>query len=72
VSLIVRLAADLISWVGLAIRPRRSLEAEILFQHRQLAQYVERGAKPRRIDPVKRVLLALFSRFFARGIRYFL
>jgi putative transposase len=63
-SLIVRLVADLISWVGLAIRPRRSLEAEILFLRRQLAQYIERGAKPRRIDPVTRVLLALLSRFF--------
>jgi len=31
---------------------------------RQLALYVERGVKPRRIDPVTRVRLALLSRFF--------
>ena len=30
---------------------------------RPLALYVERGAKPRRIDPVTRVRLALLSRF---------
>ncbi len=58
-SIVVRLAADLIEWVGLAVRPRKSLEAEILFLRRQLAQYLERGAKPRRVDPVTRVSLAL-------------
>ena len=63
-SIVVRLAADLIGCVGLAVRPRKSLEAEILFLRRQLAQYVERGAKPRRVDPVTRVSLALLSRFF--------
>ena len=62
--IVVRLVADLIGWVGLAVRPRKSLEAEILFLRRQLAQYVERGAKPRRVDPVTRVSLALLSQFF--------
>jgi putative transposase len=51
-SIVVGLAGDLIAWIALAVRPRKSLEAEILFLRRQLAQYVERGAKPRRIDPV--------------------
>ena len=68
-SIVVRLAADLIGWVGLAVRPRKSLEAEILFLRRQLAQYLERGAKPRRVDPVTRVSLALLSRFFDWGMR---
>ncbi|MGA2366404.1 MAG: hypothetical protein ABSG12_13035 [Steroidobacteraceae bacterium] len=36
----------------------------LLFLRRQLAQYVERGAKPRRINPVTRVCLALLSRLF--------
>src|SRR5271165_6077721 len=63
-SIVVGLVGDLIAWIGLAVRPRKSLEAEILFLRRQLAQYVERGAKPRRLDPVTRVRLALLSRFF--------
>ena len=62
--IVVKVVGDLIAWVGLALRPRKSLEAEILFLRRQLAQYVERGAKPRRIDPVTRVYLAVLSRFF--------
>ena len=62
--IVVGVVGDLIAWVGLALRPRKSLEAEILFLRRQLAQYVERGAKPRRIDPVTRVCLAVLSRFF--------
>ena len=62
--IVVGMVGDLIAWVGLALRPRKSLEAEILSLRRQLAQYVERGAKPRRIDPVTRVFLAVLSRFF--------
>jgi hypothetical protein len=62
--IVVGVVGELIAWVGLALRPRKSLEAEILFLRRQLAQYVERGAKPRRIDPVTRVFLAVLSRFF--------
>lgn len=38
-SIIVRLAWDLIQWGGLLFRPRESLEAEILFLRRQLALY---------------------------------
>ena len=62
--IVVRLVAEVIGWIGLAVRPRKSLEAEILFLRRQLAQYIERGAKPRRVDQVTRVSLALLSRFF--------
>jgi len=36
----------------------------VLFLRRQLALYVERGVKPRRIDPVRRISLAILSRFF--------
>ena len=63
-SIVVQLATDVIAWAGLAVRSRKSLQAEILFLRRQLAQYLERGAKPRRVDPVARVSLALLSRFF--------
>ena len=37
--MIVRLAWDLIQWNGLLLRPRESLEAEILFLRRQLVLY---------------------------------
>ena len=39
------------------------MEAENLFLRRQLALYVERGTKPRRVGPVTRVQLAFVSRF---------
>jgi len=63
-SMFIQVAADLVAWIGLAIRPRRSLEAEILFLRRQLALYVERGERPRQIDAATGVSLALLSRFF--------
>jgi hypothetical protein len=58
-SIIVRLAWNLLQWCGLLLRPRESLEAEILFLRRQLALYRERGVKaeggdaatPSHIDP---------------------
>ena len=49
-SAIVRLTWDLVLWCGLLLRPRESLEAEILFLRRQLALYRERGAKSWRVD----------------------
>lgn len=63
-SIIVRLAWHLLQWCGLLLRPRESLEAEILFLRRQLALYRERGVKPRRVDAATRVTLALLSRWF--------
>ena len=63
-SIVGRLASDLIRWCGLLLRPRKSLEAEILFLRRQLAMYRERGVKPRRIDASTRVTLAFLSRWF--------
>ncbi len=62
--ILVQLAADAVRWCGLVLQSQRSIEAENLFLRRQLAQYVERGVGPRRIDPVTRVSLALLSRFF--------
>jgi len=64
VSTILRAVAELAGWVALAFRSHRSLQAEVLFLRRQLALYVELGAKPRRLDPVTRISLALLSRFF--------
>lgn len=53
-SIVVGVVSDLVSWRGLLFRPRRSPEAEVLFPRRQLALYVERGARPRRIDAATR------------------
>jgi putative transposase len=64
VSIVARLASELVGWVALALQSRQSLHAEVLFLRRQLALYVERGVKPRRIDAATRVSLALPSRLF--------
>jgi len=64
VSVVVQVVTDLIKWVALEFQSRRSLHAEVLFLRRQLALYVERGVKPRRIDAATRVSLALLSRLF--------
>ena len=63
-SIVVRVVTDLVEWVALAFQSRQSLHAEVLFLRRQLALYVERGVKPRRIDAATRVSLALLSRLF--------
>ena len=63
VIILIQLAAETVRWWGLACRSQRSIEAENLFLRRQLALYIERGVKPRRIDSVTRITLALLSRF---------
>ena len=60
--MVLRLVADLIGLLVLAVRPRRSIEAENLVLRRQLALFKERGAKPRRIDAATRLSLAWLSR----------
>ena len=62
--IVLQLLTDLAGIVTLVIRRQGALAAEILVLRRQLALYVERGVKPRRIDPGTRVTLALLSRFF--------
>jgi hypothetical protein len=62
--IVLRLLSDLIALTALALRQRRATAAEILVLRRQIALYKERGIKPRRIDPVTRISLALLSRFF--------
>jgi putative transposase len=61
---LIDLLADLLRWLRLAFRSSRSIQAENLFLRRQLALYIERGAKPRRIDTATRLGLALLSRLF--------
>ena len=60
--IVLRLLADAVVMAMLAIRPRWSLEAENLVLRRQLGLFKERGVKPRRIDTVTRVSVALLSR----------
>jgi hypothetical protein len=66
VAIGLRVLSDLIGWIRLGFHRRRSLEAEVLFLRRQLALYVERRAKPQRVEATTRVSLALASRFFER------
>ena len=61
---LIQVVSEILRWLGLAFRPTRSIEAENLFLRRQLALHIERGIKPRRVDPVTRLSLAILSRFF--------
>ena len=54
--------ADLLRFGILFFRSSSSIRAENLVLRRQLAQYIERGIKPRRVDHPTRVCLALFCR----------
>lgn len=62
---IVSLICDGIRWLWLTLRPTSAVEAENLFLRRQLALYIERGVKPRRIDAITRIALTVLSGFFA-------
>ena len=63
-TILIQLAAETVRWWTLAFRSTRSVNAENLFLRRQLALYIERGVKPRRIDSVTRIALVILSRFF--------
>jgi hypothetical protein len=63
-GIISQLVVETFRWFRLAFRSPQSIRAENLFLRRQLALYVERGGKPRRVDPITRITLALLSRFF--------
>jgi putative transposase len=61
---IVGVVSDLLSLLVLFMRSSGAIRAENLVLRRQLARYLERGIKPRRVDYTTRVSLALFSRLF--------
>jgi hypothetical protein len=63
-EIMIGLVADTFRWLRLSARSSRSIKAENLFLRRQLALYIERGVKPRRIDLVMRIGLTLLSRCF--------
>src|SRR4249920_3680980 len=63
-SIAVCLIEDACGWVVLRLRSNESLQAENLFLRRQLALYLERGVRPKRIDAATRVSLALLAKRF--------
>jgi putative transposase len=60
----VGVGSDFLRLVVLLLRSSSAIRAENLVLRRQLARYVERGIRTRRVDHVTRVSLALFSRLF--------
>jgi putative transposase len=58
------LLADAFRFVALLFRSTQLLRAENLFLRRQLALFMERGVRPRRLDAAGRVSLAILGRMF--------
>jgi len=61
---IVGVAWDFLRLVVSFLHSSRALRAENLVLRKQLASYIERGIKPRRVDHATRVSLALFTKLF--------
>jgi hypothetical protein len=62
VRIVVVLVSDAFRLVLLLLRPSAQIHAENLVLRKQLAQYIERGVKPRRVDAATRISLALLTR----------
>ena len=60
----IGIASDGVRLILSFLRSSAAIRAENLVLRKQLASYLERGIKPRRVDHAKRVSLALFTRFF--------
>jgi len=61
---IVRVLLGVLKLGALFLRSSTSGRSENLVLRRQLAQYIERGTKPKRVDHAARASLSLFTRFF--------
>jgi putative transposase len=61
-EILIELVAEALRWLRLTFRSSQSIQAENLFLRRQLALYIERGVKPRRIDSATRIALTLSPR----------
>ena len=61
---IVGIISDFLSLGVLFLSSSGALRAENLVLRKQLARYIERGIKPRRVDHATRVSLALLTRLF--------
>src|SRR5687767_6165277 len=64
VRIVVGLLSDAFRLVLLLLRSTAGIRAENLVLRKQFAQYIEREAKPRRVDSVTRISLALLTRLF--------
>jgi putative transposase len=61
--IVLTLLGELLQWVALGMRSHTRLAAENLFLRKQLAFYVERRIKPRRLDDATRLTLGILARF---------
>src|SRR5262249_12633257 len=61
---LLSIVADIVRFVGEAVRPHAQVAAENLFLKKQLALYVEHQVKPRRADDATRIVLVALSRLF--------
>ncbi len=59
---LIAVLIDVLKLGLLCLRSNSSIRAENLVLRRQLAQLIERGIKPRRVDHATRVSLAVWSR----------
>ena len=55
---------DLLRFIAAFLRPASEIRAENLVLRKQLAAYIERGFRPRRLDHADRVSLSVLSRLF--------
>jgi len=62
--IVLRLIEDALRWLMLLTRSDESVRAENLMLRRQLAMFIERGIRPRRMDPATRASLAVLTRLF--------
>jgi len=60
----VGVASDVLRLIVSFLRSSSAIRAENLVLRKQLASYIERGVKPRRMDHPTRVSFALFTRMF--------
>ena len=67
VRIVVVLLADVFRLVPLLRCSSAAIRAENLVLRKQLAQCIERGIQPRRVDSVTRISLALLTRLFVVG-----
>ena len=63
---IVEVIWDLLRLAAAFLRPASEIRAENLVLRKQLAAYIERGIRPRRLDHAGRVSLAVLSRLCSR------
>ena len=61
---LVEVASDVLRLIVSFLRSPVAICVENLVRRRQLARYIERGIKPRRVDHATRVSIALFTRVF--------